>query len=961
MTPERWHRMTQLFQAAIGRSPDQRPAFLDEACAGDPELRRGAERLVRAHENAGEFIDGSMFTDGVRLLADDEGLPPGHRIGPYRLVRELGHGGMGNVYLAERADDQFEKRVAIKVVKRGMDTAAVLGLFRHERQILAALEHPNIARLFDGGTTDDGRPYFVMEYIEGTPIHDYCDAHALPVNDRLRLFQRVCAAVSYAHQHLVVHRDIKPSNILVAAAGEPKLLDFGIAKMMHAESGHDTLATAGAFRPMTPEYASPEQVRGLPSTTLSDVYSLGVLLYELLVGRPPFGFATRTPEEVARIIATVDPPRPSDLLGRKAAAGQPDQPVPVEGVSAARATTPDRLRRQVHGDLDTIVLTALRRDRDRRYQSVEQFSEDISRHLTGLPIRARRDAALYRTVKFIRRNRLAAGAVAVVFATLVIGMAATSWEAIRASRAEKAALVERNRATAAELGATSERDRALRAEQVATSERVRAEQERNRAVEASKRADSQSAVARAVSDFLQNDLLAQADSRAQAGPTTKADPNLTIRGALDRAAGRIAGKFDADPTIEASVRQTIGMTYRALTLYSEAEPQLERAVELRRRLLGAHHAETLSSMQELGVLYLLQGKNGPADALLTKVLAAQRRLLGGDNPDTLNTMNSLATVVSAEGRRAEAEELFKRLLRIERRLHGDEHRDTLSVMNNLVSEYSNEGKYAEAAELDEKVVATMRRVLGEEHPSTLLSTNNLGVIYRNQGKYAEAETLLTAVLDARRRVVGPDHLDTLASLNSVALVYQAQGKYAQAEPLLLQGLEARRRVLGPEHPQTVLVMNNLAELYRREGRQKEAETLFTQVLELRRRVLGSDHPNTAIVLTTLATIKLDQHEPAEAETFLREGLNAYQKRAPDSWQRYYTQSLLGASLTGRGLHAEAEPLLISGYQGMIERRESIPVENRQKLDDVKGWIVQLYQEWGKPEQALAWRDGTPRR
>jgi serine/threonine protein kinase len=944
MSPDHWQTVNEIFHAAIACSGDARRALLDEACARKPRLLEDVERLLNAHAAAAGFMSVPAAAQARLAIVEAEPSAVGAMVGPYRIIREIGRGGMGTVYLAERADDQFHRQVAVKLIKRGMDTDAVLRRFHDERQILADLEHPNIARLIDGGTTDDGRPYFLMEYVDGQPIDRDCDERRLTIEQRLGIFLEVCAAVSHAHQRLVVHRDIKPSNILVTADGAPKLLDFGIAKVIQPSSADEALATAAVFRPMTPEYASLEQLQGLASTTLGDVYSLGVLLHELLVGCPPFRFTTRTPHDIARVLTTVDPSKPSDVVARRGGAGGQDEAPAPEDVSAARATTSAHLRSRLRGDLDTIVLTALRRDRERRYQSVDQLADDIRRHLNALPIAARQDAVLYRTVKFVRRNAVAVGAATVVFTTLVAGIAATTWEAIRAGKAEQAALLQRDRATTAELAANTERDRAVRAQQLTTSERLRAEQERNRALEESKRADAQSAAARAISDFLQNDLLAQASSLTQSGPTITANPNLTVRSALDRAAERIAGKFDADPAIEAAVRQTIGMTYRDLALYPEAEQQLERAVALRRRLLGATHPDTMSSMQELGLVYIRRGKTGPAEALLTSVLAGQRRLLGDDHADTLATMSSLANVMSAQGRYAESETLFLKILQSKRRALGAEHPDTLTLMHDLVSEYANQGKYAQAAELGRQVVASKRRVFGEEHPSTLQSMNALGVVYRNQGKYAEAEVLLAKTLDARRRVVGADHPDTLASLTSLALVYQAEEQYARSESLLLQGLEARRRVLGAEHPPTVGIMNNLAELYRREGKQHEAETLFTQVLELRRRALGPDHPITANVLTALSTIKLDQNQYAEAETLLREAVNAYEKKAPDSWRRFYAQSLLGVTLARRGKNAEAETLLRSGYQRMMQLESSIPAENRSVLDEVKNWINQLYED-----------------
>jgi tetratricopeptide (TPR) repeat protein/tRNA A-37 threonylcarbamoyl transferase component Bud32 len=869
MSVDRWQALDNLFHEAIGRPPAERDAFLTDACRDDEMLRQDVERLLRAHDAAGGFLGVAAADRAIDALTAPEASVVGALVGPYRIVREIGRGGMGAVYLAERADDQFHKHVAVKLVKRGLDTDAVLRRFRSEREILAGLDHPNIARLLDAGTTADARPYVLMEYVDGRTIDRYSIEEQLTVDRRLELFLRVCAAVAYAHQRLVVHRDIKPSNILVTADGTPKLLDFGIAKMIDESGSTDTVATAALARPMTPEYASPEQVQGLASTTLGDVYSLGVLLYELLAGRPPFRFETRTPEAIARVTA-IDPTRPSDVV----AAGE--------------------ARRRLQGDLDTIVLTAMSRDRERRYPSVERFADDIRRHMTGQPIVARRDAPMYRARKFVRRNRVAVGAALAIVAALVGGLATTTFEAIRAGRAERAARRDRDRATA-------------------------------------------------ITDFLQNDLLSQASSQAQGGPGVRPDPNLTVRAALDRAAARVNGKF-ADPEVEASIRETIGRTYRDVTAYADAETQLKRALELRRQSPGPTHAETLRTERELGVLYFWQGKYADAAGTLTNVLAEQRRVLGDTDADTLATTHALGNAVSGLGRHREAEAMYRSALAGDRRALGLDHPETLQAMNDLIVEYTNQGKYVEAAELGVELVARKRRVFGAEHPSTLLAMNNLGVAYRNLGKYSEAEALFTTCLDARRRVVGADHVDTLASLNSLALVYQAESKYAQAEPLMLEGLAARRRVLGEEHPQTVALMNNLAELYRREGRQRDAESMFRRVVELRRRVLGPDHPNTAHSLTSLARITLDQGQYAEAQTLLRAALYAYKKNGGDTWQRYYAESLLARSLADTGRQAEGRDLVDAAYRALLERRSSIPFENQSILDDVKSWSERLHDE-----------------
>ncbi len=446
MSLDRHQQITELLNAALGRSAEERQAFLAEACAGDDGLRREVESLIASFEQSSGFIETPAFPDIDELLkeslAEDQSEPmEGQRISHYRIVREIGRGGMGAVYLAKR-EDEYRENVALKIVKRGMDTQFVLRRFRHERQILASLHHPNIARLLDGGTTEDGLPYFVMEYIEGEPIDQYCDHHRLSTIERLKLFRTVCAAVHYAHQNLVIHRDIKPGNILITAGGAPKLpklLDFGIAKIFNPEISQTVEKTATLLRLMTPEYASPEQVRGENITTATDIYSLGVVLYELLTGHKPYRINTILPSEIERVICEQEPHRPSTAVIRAesitTALGE-ERTITPEEVGAARNEAPEKLRRRLAGDLDNIVLMALRKDPQRRYASVEHFSEDIRRYLEGLPIAARRDTFTYRAGKFIRRNKTGAAAAALVLLSLIAGLIGTITQARRAEAAQ---------------------------------------------------------------------------------------------------------------------------------------------------------------------------------------------------------------------------------------------------------------------------------------------------------------------------------------------------------------------------------------------------------------------------------------------------------------------------------------------------------------------------------------------
>ncbi|MEP6570540.1 MAG: protein kinase [Acidobacteriota bacterium] len=448
MNAETWQQLKPLFHAALELGPAERSAFLASACKDDGELRVQVEKLLAAHDEPGDFLVSPALVKAGRISADAELLNldgverAGQRVGAYEIIREIGHGGMGTVFLAVRADDEYRKQVAIKLVKRGMDTDMILRRFMMERQILANLEHPNIARLLDGGSTPDGLPYFVMEYVEGQPIDEYCDTQRFSTAERLELFRQVCAALQYAHQNLVVHRDIKPSNILVTAEGVPKLLDFGIAKLLSPGWATDTGdVTASMVRLMTPEYASPEQLRGLGITTASDVYSLGIVLYELLSGHHPYRLASRLPEEMAEAILRKEPPKPSVVITRTETERSPTSPKPAaitpESVSQTREGTIEKLRRRLSGDLDNIVLKALRKEPERRYASVQEFAEDIRRHLEGLPVTASPDTFGYRARKFTQRHKGGVLAAAVVVITLLTATSITTWQA-RVARSERA-------------------------------------------------------------------------------------------------------------------------------------------------------------------------------------------------------------------------------------------------------------------------------------------------------------------------------------------------------------------------------------------------------------------------------------------------------------------------------------------------------------------------------------------
>ncbi len=960
------------FAAALELPETERPAFLAREYPYDPELRAEVESLLRAHRIAGSYLEPLPGGRFPALGASTAAAPS--TIGRYRIHQLIGEGAMGVVYAAEQ--DQPRRMVALKVMKPGLAGPELLRRFEQEFHALGRLHHPGIAQIYEAGaaqTASGPQPYFAMEFIHGEPLTSYAQSRQLDTRQRLQLILKICDAVHHAHQRGIIHRDLKPGNILVDDNSQPKILDFGVARVANAEVDATRQTDVGRLVG-TLAYMSPEQVLADPMEldTRSDVYALGVIFFELLAGRLPYR-VSRQLHEAVRTIREEEPPK----LGS--------------------------FNSTYHGDIETIVAKALEKEKARRYSSAAELAADVQRYLDDEPIVARRASKAYHLRKFARRHKALVGATAAIFAVLIAGVIASTWEATRARQAEQAALRERDRVAAAQKAATRERDRALSAERTATSQTERAVQAeveavraRNRALGEKSRADTEAATAKVISDFLQNDLLAQAGATVQARPDSKPDPDLKVRTALDRAAARIPGKFETRPLVEAALRRTIGAAYQDLGLYPQAQAQYERALELQRRTLGADHTDSAVTMNDLADLYRTEGKYAQAEPLLTEALQIQQRVLGPDHPTTLVVMSNLAFVFLEQGRYASAEALYSKALEVQRRVLGDEHPstlmttsslavlyrsqgkrgqaeplfrkvmesnsrvlgpehpETLTSMNNLAVLYWDQQKYDQAEPLYVKVLELRRRVLGEEHPGTLNSMNNLAALYRSEHRYGEAEVLVTRVLDVRRRVLGAEHRETLNSVSNLARLYYEQRKYDEAEPLFASTLETRHRVLGTEHPDTLNSMNSLARLYSDEGRYEQAEPLFVNVLDLRRRVLGPNHPDTIDSAVHLAKTYLDQGKWELADPLLRQALESQQKIDPAGWQQYETRSLLGASLAGRTRFAEAEPLLRAGYLGLQEST-GIPSESRSAPEQAGERLVHLYQQWQKPQQAAEWQ------
>ena len=909
ITRVKWERIQQIFEEASQLPPGQRDEWLKDACRDDHALYLQVESLLTTVGRESGLLEGQIASYATSIAT-----APLEQIGPYRVISEIGHGGMGAVYLAERADQQYQRQVAIKIIRSfGAPHAELLRRFRVERQILASLQHPNIAQMLDGDITDDGIPYLVMEYVNGVRIDEYCDKKALSVRQRIELFQGVCAAVEHAHRNLVVHRDIKPGNILVADDGTPKLLDFGIAKLLQsgdmANAPAHTALTAPAERPRTPEYASPEQINGGPITTSADVYALGIVLYELLTGRHPFADFRSQVRDLERATCEAEPPRPS---------------------SAASEWTS-----QLKGDLDSIVLKAIRKEPEQRYASVEQLSQDLGRYLGGFPVVARRGTRRYRAGKFIRRHRFGVAAVSTFILVLMTLGTALSLLAFRLAR-----------------------------------EKTRSSLESLKARQAQQTAE-------AVNNFLQEDVLAQASASHQAGtgPNAKADPNLTVRTALDRAASSIEGKFTAEPLVEAGIRRTIGQTYANLGLLPQAIQQWQRAayllehfsgmenaetldnarslgdlymrtgrypeaqhlyvevLEKDRRVLGQRHPVTIGAMYSLGVLYTREGNFQQAESLLTQALELELHVSGEMDSDSVGLMRDLASLYSDEGKYEQAEPLFQRALKIEYRMYGPDYNDILVTKFYLARLYLREGRFTESEQIGSETLNSARRILGKSHSTTALLMSLVGDVYLDEGKYQRAQSLLDETLSLYRHLYGDANPNTLSALSDVARVYQARGRFAEAEHLYSRALEIRRRVSGDEHPSTLRLMGSLAGLYQREGKYREQEALLVTASNAERRVLGKFHPETLRTLTELGSVQLREGRYGEAEATLREAWDAYRAAGPDTWQRYNCESLLGRSLAAQKKYDEGAPLELSGYQGMVRRARFMPASDKHDLDE----------------------------
>ena len=866
MPDKQWQRYTSIIDRALELDPPNRSRFIDEECAEDRGLKSRVLKFFETIDDSENFWD--EMKESSNVLADElkrsdikedifRLFSPLQQAGPYKVIKLIAGGGMGNVYLAERSDGQFQRKVAIKILRHELSSGNYIKRFSSERNILSGLEHPNIARLYDGGVTDDNRPYLVMEYVDGLPITTYCKENNCTLKETLELFTQVCKAVEYAHRNLIVHRDLKPDNILVKPDGTVKILDFGIAKIVENELHQDIpVKTMGQLPLLSIHYAAPEQVTLEKITTATDVYALGLLLYEMISCRPPFDLKGKKLDEAEQIIRFEKPDKPSKKI------------------------SDSLLSRKIKGDLDAIILNALRKEPENRYTSVDQFLDDIQQYQAGKPVSARKKTFKYRAQKFITRHpgvllAILAGILAIGGYLVTLQLHAETLKAERdkaemeASRAELISgflvdlfeSADPSRTPGIDLSVRDLLDRGIeRVDALAEQPEVQAKLSLTMArtyYALGLYDDALPLVDQAITFYREKsdeDLLL-AEAMNDKGTVLRAMGDYQETESILRDALVIQRRLLGDEHLDvAAIQNNLGVLLRILGEYTEAEILYREALSTRQKLLGDEHPDVATSMNNLGLLLHYMDEYAEAEILLREALAIQRNLLGDVHLDVGASLNNLGMLLRATGNFTAAEPMYREALEIFQSLVGEEHPHVATLMDNLAVLLEAMGELDEAESLYRKSLAMRQHLLGNEHPAIAGSLNNLGVMLRRMGDFESAEPMLAGALAIQRKIRNSDHPHLAISLSNLGALYREMGDYVAAEPLFIESLDMLRRLFGDEHVEVAKVLKNKGMLFREMGNYEKAELLYFESLEIRRKLLGEDHPDVIATQSQLNEI-----------------------------------------------------------------------------------------------------------